>query len=97
MLCLALVGVLPAAPLWAQAQQQPAAATTPVSKAVHGNAAAVAKQREAVQRLQSDVAAQEADSQAAAEKLKQQDAEIAELRRQLQAAQQAGAAAAPQH
>lgn len=93
---LALVGVL-SAPLWAQAQEQPTAATTRASRTARNDAATVARRRAAVQRLQGDVAAQEADSQAAAEKLKQRDAEIAELRRQLQAAQQDGSAAGRQH
>ena len=82
---LALALMLAVAPLGARTQQ-PAA-----SKAVH-KGAAVAQQRAEVQRLRHDVAAQESGSQAAAQRLKQQDAEIAELQRQLQATQQAGAA-----
>ena len=91
---LALAGLLAVAPLWARTQQ-PAAA--PVSKAVHASTAAVARQRAEVQHLRQDVAAQESGSRAAAERLKRQDAEIAELQRQLQAAQQAGAAAGTGH
>ncbi|MEW9570657.1 hypothetical protein ABQJ54_02760 [Rhodanobacter sp. Si-c] len=90
-----LAGVLLAAPLSAQAWQQPAANAARVARAVHKNAAAVDQQRAKVQDLQHDVAAQEAGSRAAAQRLEQQDAEIAELQRQLQAAQQAGAGAAP--
>ena len=88
---LALAGMLVAVPLWASAQQ-PAAHAASVSGAVHKNAAAVARQRAEVQRLQHDVTAQESGSHTAAQRLRQQDAEIAELQRQLQAAQQAGAA-----
>ncbi|MDE2086460.1 MAG: hypothetical protein KGI63_04400 [Xanthomonadaceae bacterium] len=51
------------------------------------------KRKAEVRRLQNSVSAQESRSQAAAAKLKRQDAEIAELQRQLQAAQQAGRAA----
>ena len=87
---LALAGALAAAPPWACAQQSTG---TPAFKAVHKQAAAVARQRAEVQRLQRDVAAQESGSHAAAQRLKQQDAEIAELQRQLQAAQPPGAAA----
>lgn len=94
---LVLASVLATAPLYAQHQQQPATATTQVSRAARKNAAAVARQRAEVQRLQNTVAAQESDSQAAAEKLKQQDAKIAELHRQLLAVQQAGAAAGQGH
>ncbi|GAB3785596.1 hypothetical protein [Dyella agri] len=83
---LALALALAAAPLWARTQQ-PA-----VSKAAPKDAAAVARQRAEVQRLRHDVAAQESGSEAAAQRLKQRDAEIADLQRQLQAAQQAGAA-----
>jgi hypothetical protein len=93
---LALAGMLAALPLWAQTGQ-PAAATALVAKAVHKHADAVATQRAKVQRLQGDVVAQESDSQAAAAKLKQQDAEIAELQRQLQAAKPAGAGAGQGH
>jgi hypothetical protein len=91
---LALAGALAAAPLWARAQQAP---DVHASKAVHQEAAAVTRQRTEVQRLRHDVAAQESGSQAAAQRLQQQDAEIAELQRQLQAAQQGGAAADKGH
>ncbi|MBD8881018.1 hypothetical protein IHE49_11060 [Rhodanobacter sp. 7MK24] len=47
--------------------------------------------------MQKDVAKQESGSQAAAEKLRRQDAEIAELRRQLQAVQQAREAVGKGH
>ena len=94
---LVLAGVLLAAPLWAHAWQQPATDAAHVSRAVHKNVAAVDRQRAKVQDLQHDVAAQEAGSRAAAQRLKQQDAEIAELQRQLQAAQQAGAATGKGH
>jgi len=87
---LALAGVLAVTPLWASAQQS---ADGHASKAVRKQTAAVSRQRAEVQRLQRDVAAQESGSRAAAERLKQQDAEIAELQRQLQTAQQSGAAA----
>ena len=93
---LALAVLLAAAPLWARVQQ-PATVATPVAKAARKNAAAVTRQRTEVQRLQQDVAAQESGSRAAAQRLKQQDAEIAELQRQLQAAQQAGAASDKGH
>jgi len=87
---LVLAGALAVAPQWACAQQSTG---THVSKAVRKQAAAVARQRAEVQRLQRDVAAQESGSHAAAQRLKQQDEEIAELQRQLQAAQSSGAAA----
>jgi uncharacterized protein HemX len=87
---LALAGLLAVTPLWARAQQS---ADAHASKAVRKQTAAVARQRAEVQRLQRDVAAQESGSRAAAERLKQRDAEIAELQRQLQTAQQSGAAA----
>ena len=86
---LALAAVLAVAPAWAQTRQDAAHD----SKAAHKDAAAVARQRARVQRLQHDVAAQEAGSRADAQRLQQQDAQIAELQRQLQAAQQAGTAA----
>ncbi|HKR76305.1 MAG TPA: hypothetical protein VJR95_06540 [Rhodanobacter sp.] len=86
---LALAAMLAASPLWARGQQSGTEAA-PVAKAVRKNAAAVTRQRAEVQRLQQDVAAQESGSRSAAQRLKQQDAKIAELQRQLQAAQQAG-------
>ncbi|MBD8900269.1 hypothetical protein [Rhodanobacter sp. DHG33] len=94
MVGLVLAGALLAPALWAQSQP---AATAQVSKDARKDAAAVAKQRTAVQQLQNDVAAQEASSKAAAEKLKEQDAEITRLQEQLQATQQAGEAARSQH
>lgn len=78
---LVLIGLLAAVPSWAGAS-----AIKPVPAA----RAAMARQQAEVRRLQKDVTAQESDSRAAAEKLRQQDAEIAELRRQLQAAQRTG-------
>jgi hypothetical protein len=87
---LTLAGILAVMPLWARAQPS---TDTHASKAVRKQTAAVARQRAEVQRLQRDVAAQESGSHAAAERLKQQDAKIAELQRQLQAAQPSGAAA----
>ncbi|MFK2875556.1 hypothetical protein [Rhodanobacter hydrolyticus] len=73
----------------------------PVCAQTHGSArqvaTAVARQQAEVQRLQKDVAKQESGSQAAAEKLRRQDAEIAELRRQLQAVQQAREAVGKGH
>jgi uncharacterized protein HemX len=91
---LALAGALVAAPLWARTQHS---ATIHVSKVAHKDADAVAQQRAEVQRLQHSVAAQESGSQAAARRLRQQDSEIAELQRQLQAAQQAGPVAGKGH
>jgi hypothetical protein len=93
---LALAAALAAAPLWAHAWQATADAAH-VAGSVHEDAAAVVRQRAEVKRLQHDVAAQESDSRADAGRLRQQDAEIAELQRQLQAARQAGAAASQGH
>ncbi|MBA2078169.1 hypothetical protein [Rhodanobacter sp. PCA2] len=92
---LVLAGALLAVSLVQAQQASPAA---PVSgAAVHKQAAAVDRQRAEVQRLQHDVAAQEAGSHAAADRLRQQDAKITELRQQLQAAQQAGSTAGDGH
>ena len=88
----ALAGMLASAPLWAQTGQE-----APVARAVRKNAAAVVRQQAEVKRLQGDLAAQESERKAAAEKLRQQDARIAELQRQLQAASQAGTAAGQGH
>lgn len=89
---LALAVVLAAAPAWAHARR-PMADAARSANPVHRKADALTRQRTEVQRLQHDVAAQESGSRADAQRLRQQDAEIAELQRQLQAAQQAGAAA----
>ena len=87
---LVLIGLLAAVPSWANAS---AIQPVPAARPTHQRAGVIARQQAEVQRLQKDVTAQESDSRAAAEKLRQQDAEIAELRRQLQAAQRTGKAA----
>ena len=56
----------------------------------------VAQHQAEVQRLQQDVSEQESAGQQAAEKLQQQDQSIAELRKQLKAAQ-APKVSAPSH
>ncbi len=89
---LALAALLASAPSWARVEP-PAGAAARAAKATPQDAATLARQRAEVQRLQHDVAVQESGGRAAAERLKQQDAKIAELQRQLQAVQQAGAAA----
>jgi hypothetical protein len=89
---LALAAVLAVVPAWAHARH-PTADAARGAKTVHGEAAALARQRAEVQRLQHDVAAQESGSRADAQRLRQQDAEIAKLQRQLQAVQRAGTAA----
>lgn len=88
---LALAALLAATPLWARVER-PAGAAAHAAKAARQDAATVAQQRAEVQRLRHDVAAQESGSRTAAERLKRQDAEIAELQRQLQAARQAAPA-----
>lgn len=89
---LVLAAMLAAVPACA-GTRRPMADAAYVSKAVRRDAAAVARQRAVVRRLQHDVAAQESSSRTADQRLKQQDARIAELQRQLQAAQQGGAGA----
>jgi len=89
---LALAAILAAAPVWA-GTRRPVDDAAYGPKTVRKDAAAVARQRAEVLRLQHDVAAQESSSRTAAQRLKQQDAQIAELQRQLQTAQQAGAGA----
>ncbi|CAM5504884.1 hypothetical protein [Rhodanobacter lindaniclasticus] len=80
---LAVIGILLAAPAWAappagvaHASSTPAPAPPTVRERVQRN------QVEA-KRLQREVARQESASQRASERLDQQDAQIAELRRQL--------------
>jgi septal ring factor EnvC (AmiA/AmiB activator) len=67
---------------------------SPSSPAVTGMNLRIAKHQAEVDHLQKDVGQQEAASQQAAERLQQQDRTIAQLRQQLEAAQQAGAAPA---
>ena len=84
---LRLIGLLATLPLCA-----PVVAAKAVSAGGAAQRAEVmlVRQKAAVRHLQKSVRVQESDSRAAAAKLQRQDAEIAELQRQLQAAQQPG-------
>ncbi len=63
-------------------RQQPAKAA---AESLHKVEKRVERDRSEVERLQQDVAAQEAHSEHAAERLQQQDEAISELRKQLEA------------
>ncbi|WP_250901561.1 MULTISPECIES: hypothetical protein [unclassified Dyella] len=89
---LALCVACMAMPAWA-GQQLGAAAPAPKAEAEHR----VASKNAEVQRLQHDVASQEAQSEQADRKMEQQDRAIAELRQQLEALKSAKAAPGPGH
>lgn len=74
-----LSGALAATALPAQVPAAPGGASS------HAVAVAVKRQRDEVKQLQHDVAAKEAGSRDAVQRLQQRDAKIAELQRQLQA------------
>lgn len=87
-----------ALPLALMATVAPVAGETATSpRRPQASDTAVDHQRAEVQRLRRDVAAREADSREAARRLRQQDAKIAELQRQLQAARPAATGAAAGH
>lgn len=85
-------GLLAASAALAQPGQARAGKT---AHALHHETKAIASQQAEVRRLQHDVSAQEAGSRDAAHRLDQKDAQIAALRRQLQAAGQGEAKALP--
>ena len=91
---LALAALLASAPLWARGAPGAVAAagTATTSQHAAASAASVASQRAEVQRLQGAVAKRESEHRAAAQRRARQDAEIVELRRQLQAVHEAGPA-----
>lgn len=82
----ALVAVAPLAPAFASQR-----AEAPATRAA-ATRAAVSHQRAKVERLEHAVADQEAGSHAATQRLREKDARIAELQRQLQAVQAGGGA-----
>lgn len=82
----ALATALSLAPAWAHQRAGTNAAGTDAGKA------AVARERAQVKHLEHAVAGQEAGSQTAAKRLQEKNARIAELQRQLQAAQAASGA-----
>lgn len=88
-LLLAAASLLAVVPAWADRSHRPAA-TVPQAKAAKHEAKALAARRGEVKRLEQNVAAQEASGHAAAQRLQRQDAEIAELKRQLQAVKPSG-------
>jgi septal ring factor EnvC (AmiA/AmiB activator) len=91
---LALCVACLAMPAWA-GQQLGASAPAPAPKAEAEHR--VASKNAEVQRLQHDVASQEAQSEQADRKMEQQDRAIAELRQQLEALKSAKAAPGPGH
>ena len=84
---LVLLGCLFVSSIWAQSPPDTSKQADKISQQV-------AQHQTEVERLQQDVNQQESASQQAAEKLQQQDRAIAELRKQLKAAE--GASKAPQ-
>jgi TolA-binding protein len=84
---LGLLGCLLATGLWAQSSPDTARVAAKTNQDV-------ARHQAEVQRLQQDVGRQESASQQAAERLQQQDRTIAELRKQLKAAQAASTGSA---
>ncbi|NII73851.1 septal ring factor EnvC (AmiA/AmiB activator) [Dyella sp. SG562] len=91
---LALCAACLAMPAWA-GQQAGAAAPAPAPKAEAEHR--VASKNAEVQRLQHDVASQEAQSEQADRRMEQQDRAIAELRQQLEALKSTKAAPGPGH
>lgn len=80
---LAAIGILLTGPIWAAPPDgvaRASSAASPVSPAVRER---VRRNQVEVKRLQREVARQESASQRASERLDRQDAQIAELRRQL--------------
>jgi hypothetical protein len=92
--CLALCVAFAAMPAWA-GQQQGAAAPAPAPKAEAEHR--VASKNAEVQRLQHDVASQEAQSEQADRRMEQQDRAIADLRQQLEALKSSKAAPGQGH
>ena len=87
---LVLLGCLLASNLFAQSSAETARQTEKVNQRV-------AQHQAEVQRLQQDVSQQESASQQAADRMQQQDRAIAELRKQLKAAQDSAKTPATGH
>ena len=87
---LVLLGCMFASDLFAQSSGDIARRTEKLNQRV-------AQHQAEVQRLQQDVSRQESASQQAADRLQQQDQAIAELRRQLKAAQDSAKAPSAGH
>lgn len=89
LLSLAALGILLTAPAWAAPPAGTARAGSTAAPALPAVRQRMQRNQVEVKRLQQEVARQESASQHASRRLEQQDAQIAELRRQLSQVQAA--------